>query len=100
MSENESLSIQANRFSNEVFALAKEFLADGSDQEAMKDRARDLQTRLQELGARISSAPEAERAGLNRVLADARLDLSYVLADGKVPSSTRLHFYIQEQGRG
>jgi len=100
VSENESLSVQANRFSNEVFALAKEFLADGSDQEAMKERAREFQARLPALSARISGAPEAERAGLNRVLADARLDLSYILADGKVPSSTRLHFYLEEQGRG
>ena len=29
-----------------------------------------------------------------------RLDLAYILADGNLPSSTRLQFYLTEQARG
>ena len=48
----------------------------------------------------MSEAPVDLRPALNRVLADARLDLAYILADGNLPSSTRLHFYLSEQARG
>ena len=100
MSENESLSVEANRFSSEAFSLAKDFLAEGADREAIKVRAREYQVRLPELSARMAGAPAELRPALNRVLADARLDLAYILADGKLPSSTRLHFYLTEQARG
>jgi len=100
VSENETLSVEANRFSNEAFSLAKEFLAEGADREAIKARAGEYQARLPALSARMSEAPVDLRPALNRVLADARLDLAYILADGNLPSSTRLHFYLSEQARG
>jgi hypothetical protein len=100
MSENQSLSVEAHRFNNEVFGLAKEFLAEGADREAIKARAREYEARLPELSARLKDAPPELRPDLNRALADARLDLAYILADGNRPSSTRLHFYLTEQARG
>ncbi len=60
----------------------------------MKQRAREQQERVPKFGEWAKSAPEALRLDLNRVLSDARLDLGYILSDGKRPSSTRLHHVL------
>ena len=93
------LTLEAHRFSNEAFSVAKDFVAGGDAVTGAKERAKDYQTRLPALSARLAELPPAARADINRVLSDARLDLSYVLSDGKLPSSTRLHFHLAEMGR-
>jgi hypothetical protein len=95
--DNGDLSLEAHRFSNEAFGLAKEFVAADDGAEAIKERAREYQARLPTLTARLPQVPEAKRAAIAKTLSDARLDLSYILADGNVPSSTRLHFYLEDQ---
>ncbi|MGH2389513.1 MAG: hypothetical protein ACRDIE_15035, partial [Chloroflexota bacterium] len=87
--------LTAHRFSNEAFELAKEFVS-GKNIEDVKRRAREQQQRIPRFGEWAKSAPEALRPDLNRVLSDARLDLGYILSDGKRPSSTRLHYVLRE----
>ena len=87
--ETEPFRLVAHRFSMEAFALAKAFVA-GEDPAPLQAKAAELQAQLPELAARLPSAPEAERADINRVLADARLDLAYVTGGGNRPSSIRL----------
>ena len=92
---DDGIVLAAHRFSNEAFELAKEYLS-GKNTEDVKRRAREQQERVPQFGAWAKSAPEALRPDLNRVLSDARLDLSYILSDGKRPSSTRLHYVLSE----
>jgi hypothetical protein len=94
--EDTELQLAVHRFSNEAFSLAKEYVT-GKDPEGVKSRARDLEARVPEFGARAQTAPPEIRPDLNRVLSDARLDLAYILADGNRPSSTRLHYFLSDQ---
>lgn len=89
---NTDLLVAVHRFSNEVFSLAKEFVG-GKDPEDVKQRARDMEARVPGFGAQAQAADPALRADLNRALSDARLDLGYILSDGRRPSSTRLHYF-------
>jgi len=93
--EDEPLRIIAHRFSLEALELAKSFVSGEGDPAAQKAKAGELREHLPEISKQTPSAPEAERADINRALADANLDLGYVLADGKVPSSIRLHHFIE-----
>ncbi|HEY8283300.1 MAG TPA: hypothetical protein VIJ28_02835 [Chloroflexota bacterium] len=86
------LLLAVNRFSNEAFSLAKEYVG-GKDPEDVKQRARELQERVPGFGGQAQAAAPALRPDLNRALSDARLDLSYILSDGRRPSSTRLHYF-------
>ncbi len=90
------LEQEVHLFSNEAFSLAKDLVA-GKDAEALKVRAHTLEPRVPELADRAKAADPAYRPDLNRALADARLDLDYVLAGGNRPSSTRLHYFQSEQ---
>jgi hypothetical protein len=90
------LELAVHRFSNEAFSLAKDFVT-GKDADDLKEQARKLEPRVPELAARAKMADPVFRPDLNRALADARLDLDYVLADGKRPSSTRLHYFLSDQ---
>ena len=92
---DDGIVLAAHRFSNEAFELAKKFLS-GKNTEDVKRRALEQQARMPEFAAWAKNAPEALRPDLNRVLSDARLDLSYILSDGKRPSSTRLHYVMSE----
>jgi hypothetical protein len=92
---DEPLRIIAYRFSNEALELAKSFVSGEGDPGAQKAKAKELREHLPTLSKQIPDAPEADRGEVNRALADANLDLGYVLADGKVPSSIRLHHFIE-----
>jgi hypothetical protein len=93
-----ALEQEVHLFSNQAFDLAKDFVA-GKDAAVLKEQARKLEPRVPELAARAKTADPAYRPDLNRALADARLDLDYVLADGGRPSSTRLHYFQNEQAQ-
>jgi hypothetical protein len=91
----EPLRIVAHRFSNEALELAKSYVAGEGDPAAQKAKARELREHLPTISAQIPSAPESDRGEVNRALADAKLDLGYVLADGEVPTSIRLYHFIE-----
>ncbi|KAA3653963.1 MAG: hypothetical protein DWQ04_34865 [Chloroflexi bacterium] len=102
---NEEIVVSIHRFSNEAFKVAKSFVT-GSDVEplsdvsSLKEKASDLKSQLPEFAALMQEADQGYRADLNRALSNARLDLEYVLADGKRPSSTRLYHIIRDQESG
>lgn len=85
-----ALLIEAHRLSNAAFSLAKDYLS-GTNRDTAKQQAQELEARVPELAARMASAPAALRPDLNRALSDARLDLGYILSDGRRPTSIRLH---------
>jgi len=91
------LSLEAHRFSNEAFALAKALVAGEGDPEELKAQAAALRERVPELAAQMQSVPEEYRPDINQALADARLDLDYVKAGGTVPTSIRLHHFMADR---
>ena len=95
--EEPALLVDAHRFSNEAFALAKACVTGETDADELKARAAELKARLPELAAGIESVPDEYRPDINRALADARLDLDYVAAGGNLPSSIRLHHFIADR---
>jgi len=96
---NEEIVKSIHKFSNEAFTLAKLFIA-GSDVPPLKQKASDLESQLPAFAARMKEADQDYRAGLNRTLSDARLDLAYVHSEGKRPSSIRLWHVIRESQLG
>jgi hypothetical protein len=92
------LSLEAHRFSNEAFALAKALAAGEGDFDDLKAQASQLRERVPEIAARMESVPEEYRPDINQALGDARLDLDYVRAGGDVAAtSTRLHHFMAER---
>jgi hypothetical protein len=93
----EELVLEAKRFSMDAFGLAKALVAGDQELDELQRQAAELQERLPELSAQVDSAPEESRPDINRALADASLDLRYVLAGGNVPSSIRLHHFAADR---
>ena len=96
---NEEIDADISRFSAEAFGLAKAFLA-GDHDDALRESASGLRAKLPDVAARMQEADEPYRAGMNRALSEARLDLDYVLAGGELPTSLRLGHVIREQAAG
>jgi hypothetical protein len=94
-------ALAAHRFSQEVLRVAKAFCdaTDDDTTDAAKQSAAELQVQLPEVAAAAAKGDPSRRADANRTLSDARLDLAYVLADGKVPTSSRLYHYLRETDR-
>jgi hypothetical protein len=82
---------QVTKLSDEVFGLAKETARDKGDREARHERAMAINARLRELLPAVESLPEPRRAEVSRSLADAQVDVMYVLSDGRAPASLRLN---------
>jgi hypothetical protein len=91
------LVTEAARFSTEAFELAKTLVDGDEELGELQRQAGELQERLSELSAQVDSVPEEYRPDIRRSLADASLDLRYVLAGGNVPSSVRLHHFAAER---
>lgn len=94
-----SLEREIQLFSMKALALAKT-VAEGQQEDATKAEARELAAKLPSLAAKAKDLPEAYRESATRSLSEARLDLSYVANDGKVPSSIRIGQYLAERARG
>ena len=62
--------------------------------------AKTMLVQLPELAGRSKSLDEADRTAMNGPLADARLDLQFVMAGGGLPSSIRLGQYMNERASG
>lgn len=93
--QNDAIVKAIHTFSNEAFTLAKS-LVGGSDAASLKEQASELKTKVPDFAAQMQEADPASRPDLNRVLSEARLDIEYVLADGKRPSSMRMAHVIRE----
>ncbi len=87
---------EIQRFSMAALEFAKK-VVDGSLSDQEKSEAKQMAEQLPDFAAKARQLPDAYRAGATKTLADARLDFAYVAADGGVPSSTRLGWYIKEK---
>lgn len=98
-SNDGDLSREIQLFSTRALDLAKAVVdgtATGDDREA----ARELASQLPQYSERARGMAEHYRASALKALADARLDLAFVAAEGKLPSSSRIGWYIQEREAG
>lgn len=96
---DDELRLEIQRFSMQALALAKR-VVDGSAEPDDQETATSMQAQLPVLAGRSKSLDEADRAAMNGALADARLDLQFVLAGGGIPSSIRLGQYMNEREAG
>jgi hypothetical protein len=99
--DGDDVGLEAHRFSMEAFGVAKTFVAgQAPEKEEAKAKAAELLERVPEVAGRAHAAPTDRQADLNRVLSDARLDLTFVISDGARPSSTRLARFRDDLGLG
>src|SRR6185312_5285671 len=94
-SDDSEVNREIQRFSMRALTLAKA-VVDGSATDADRKAAHDLSEQIRSLADKAGALDEAYRAVAMRALADARLDLAFVAANGGIPSSTRLGWYIKE----
>jgi len=95
--QGDDAALEVRRFSLEAFEVAKAFVRGDAAHEA-KAKAAELHERLPAVAARAQAASQ-DQPDLNRVLSDARLDLTYVMAGGARPSSVRLAHFQDDQAR-
>jgi hypothetical protein len=87
------------RLSDEAFRLAQETATAGVE-EGREARATELRGVLPGLGEQVRALGDDEaRSRLSHLLSESNLDLRYVVAGGHLPSSIRLHVYLQELAR-
>lgn len=91
----DDVALEVHRFSMEAFEVAKAFVT-GQDPDGAKAKAAQLLEQVRQVAARAHTAPASSQADLNRVLSDARLDLTYVTSDGARPSSVRLAHLMED----
>jgi len=80
----------------QAFVLAKRIVDDSVEPGDLESTTTML-GQIPVLAGQSNSLEEADRAAMNRALADARLDLQFVNAGGGIPSSIRLGQYMREQ---
>jgi hypothetical protein len=85
------LARQVTQLSDEIFGLAKDAAREKGDREARHERATAINGQLRELLPTVEALPDSQRAELGRSLADAQVDVMYVLSDGRAPASLRLN---------
>ena len=91
---NDDLGLELAKLSAAAFAMAQ-IATERGDFAAHEADARALNDRLEEIRPRIESASPAEQPALEQVWTDARLDLGYILSAGELPTSTRMHHFLQ-----
>ena len=92
----ETIPQQARRLSHEAFALAQQ-VAGGQADATTLEKARAIDEQLPALQTNLEELTEAERAAVETAVTDAQLDILYVLAEGKAPTSIRLFHYLQNK---
>ena len=89
--EGEDVVLAVHRYRNEALDSALAFSRAAADDRAeAKAQAKLLHDRLPDVVATARSAPAGHQPDLNKTLSDARLDLGWVLSDGKLPTSAQL----------
>lgn len=92
----ETIPQQARRLSHEAFALAQQ-VALGQAEATIQEKARAIDQQLSALQASQQELTEAERLTVETAITDAQLDILYVLAQGKAPTSIRLFHFLQNR---
>ena len=91
------LNRDIQRFSMQALELAKA-VVDGAAGGDAAEKAKELSGQLPEFAATARELAPAYREGAMKALSEARLDLAYVAANGGIPSSIRLGWYIKDKG--
>lgn len=86
----EAIGLQVHRFSNEAFGAARAFATEPDGRDAAKASAAQLLAELPAMAALAKTASAELQPDLNRALSEARLDLTYIQSDGRLPRSMRL----------
>ncbi|MBP8000233.1 MAG: hypothetical protein KA314_12665 [Chloroflexi bacterium] len=94
---SETIPQQARRLSQEAFALAQK-VALGQTEATILEKARAIDQQLPALQASQEELTTAERSMIETAVTEAQLDILYVLAEGKAPSSIRLFHFLQNRG--
>lgn len=95
-----NLRSTVHQLSNEAFSLAKQAAQGTDDAQERERKARDIDRQLDNLLPQIQASPANEQAILIQVWNDARLDTSYILSGGTMPTSTRLSNYLEDVRQG
>jgi len=93
----EDLAYLVRKLSQAAFVLAQNAHTGKGEQKERKEKAQEMNSFLDELVPLIQQAPIEDQAELQQAWTDARLDVGYVLSDGELSSSTRLHHYIRSK---
>lgn len=91
------LNRDIQRFSMKALELAKA-VVDGAATADDAEKAKELSAKLPEFAASARELAPAYRESAMKALSEARLDLAYVAANGGIPSSIRLGWYIKDKG--
>ena len=91
------LNRDIQRFSMKALELAKAVVDGGAGKDDAQE-AKGLAAQLPEFAAAARDLAPAYREGAMKALSEARLDLAYVAANGGIPSSIRLGWYIKDKG--
>lgn len=82
------------------FQLGLQIWQGTDDAQERERKARDIDRQLDNLLPQIQASPANEQAILIKVWNDARLDTSYILSGGTMPTSTRLSNYLEDVRQG
>lgn len=94
MPEQPDVELEAQKLSAAAFELAKKVAAGKGDGVSEEDRGE--ANRLVALVREMQ--PTAEAPSASSALADAKLDLDWIRSGCCLPTSTRLHWFLQESG--
>lgn len=95
---SETIPQQARRLSHEAFALAQQ-VALGQAGATTLAKARAIDEQLPALQTNPKELTAAERLAVETAVTEAQLDILYVLAEGKAPTSIRLFHFLQNSGK-
>ena len=84
------LDQQMTRLSHEAFRLAADEAEGSGGREQRHERARALNRTLDDLAPAVRAAAATSELDLRELWTDARMDIAYVLTDGRAPKSLRL----------
>jgi hypothetical protein len=89
--------VTIHRFSNEVFAVARDFALGKQAVEKAQERMNELREKFPEMADLAEAQPQGIQDDLKGVLSEASMDLSYVDTDGMGPTSRRLGHLLRDQ---
>lgn len=94
----ETIPQQARRLSQGAFVLAQQAALGQADATTL-DKARAIDAQLPAVQTSQEELTAAERLTVETAVTEAQLDILYVLAEGKAPTSIRLFHFLQNSGK-
>ena len=95
----QNLILEINQISGQAYQLAQQAFKSGHGSPELMKEAQKLNDQLDVFWSQIQESAADLQPELSRTWSDARLDVGYVLSQGELSTSTRLHYYIQNYKR-